>query len=355
MEGDRSIRRGRMQRFRRSLGVGAGLVVFSLVAAACSSDPDSPSGAEGLTGSVIISGSSTVEPISSAVAELFNETNPDVEVNVTGPGTGDGFELFCAGETDISDASRPIEDDEIAACEEAGITYTELEVALDGLTVMGNPANTMACLNSGDLYALFGPESVGIDTWDGANALATEVGGNGGFPAMPLDITAPGEESGTYDAFIELSGIPDIAESQGLPEDEWETLRKDYTASPTDNVIISAMESSDGALGFVGYAFAESAGEAVKEFEVDGGEGCVAPSAETVIDGSYPLSRSLFIYVSDEALARPEVAAFVDLYVSDAGLTESVSGAGYVPLPVDRMEATRAAASAATGSGASPS
>ena len=106
---------------------------------------------------------------------------------VDGPGTGDGFELFCNGETDINDASRPIEDDEIAACEENGIDYTELEVGLDGLTVMGNPANAVTCLNSGDLYALFGPESEGIDTWNGADALASEVGGNGGFPDAPLD------------------------------------------------------------------------------------------------------------------------------------------------------------------------
>jgi phosphate transport system substrate-binding protein len=349
-----------MQRFRRSSGVVAALAALALVAAACGSDTSTPAGgdgsmAEGLTGSVIVSGSSTVEPISTAVAELFNETNPDVEVRVDGPGTGDGFELFCAGETDVSDASRPIEDDEIAACEEAGISYTELEVALDGLTVMGNPANTVTCLNNGDLYAVFGPESEGIDTWDGANSLATEVGGNGGLPALPLEITAPGEESGTYDAFIELSGIPDIAEAQKLPEDDWETLRKDYTASPNDNVIITAMEASEGAAGFVGFAFAESAGEGVKEFEIDGGEGCVAPSAETVIDGSYPLSRSLFIYVSEAALMRPEVAAFVDLYVSDAGLNESVSAAGYIPLPADRMETTRTAASAAGGSGSSPS
>jgi phosphate transport system substrate-binding protein len=347
-----------METFRRIARVGAGLATLALVAAACGDGSSAGGGdgdvATGLTGSVIVSGSSTVEPISTAVAEIFSESNPDVEVRVDGPGTGDGFELFCAGDTDVNDASRPIEDDEVAACEEAEIGYTELEVGLDGLTVMGNPANPMTCLDSGDLYALFGPESEGIETWDGANALATEVGGTAGFPATSLDITAPGEESGTYDAFIELSGIPGIAESQGVPEDEWETLRKDYTASPNDNVIVSAMAGSEGALGFVGFAFAQSAGEAVKEFQVDAGGGCVAPSAETVIDGSYPLSRSLYIYVSDAAMARPEVQAFVDLYVSDTGLTEAVSGAGYVSLPSDRMEATRAAATdAEAGLGAS--
>ena len=159
-----------------------------------------------------MSGSSTVLPISNLVAELFAGQNPDVQVSVDGPGTGDGFVLFCKGETDISDASRPIEDDEKAACADAGIDYVELAVAFDGITVMTNPENSaVSCLNSGDLYALFGPQSEGIDTWNGADSLAKKVGGNGGFPDAPLEITAPGAESGTYDAFIELSGISDIA------------------------------------------------------------------------------------------------------------------------------------------------
>ncbi len=340
-----------MRTLRKHAGLLAGLLSLSLVAAACGSDEDGGSGdggtaepTESISGSIVISGSSTVEPISSVVAEIFNESNPDVAISVDGPGTGDGFELFCNGETDISDASRPIEEDEVKLCEKNGIEYTELEVALDGLTVMTNPENTaVTCLNNGDMYALFGPESEGIDTWNGADSLATEVGGNGGFPDAPLEITAPGAESGTYDAFIELSGIPDIAEAQGLPEDDWETLRKDYQASPNDNVIITAMEGSPSALGFVGFAFAEEAGDAVKELEIDGGDGCVAPSAETVSDGSYPLSRSLFIYVSADAAARPEVAAYVDYYVGDEALTSLVEEVGYIPLPSDRIEATRTA------------
>jgi phosphate transport system substrate-binding protein len=340
-----------MKVFGKGVRLGAALAALALVGAACSSDETSAAdgggspAAEGLTGSVSISGSSTVEPISALVAELFNEANPDVEIRVDGPGTSDGFELFCAGDTDISDASRPIDEEEIAACEEAGISWLELEVALDALTVMGNPANSLSCLNLGDLYSLFGPQSEGIDTWDGADQLASEVGGNGGFPALSLDITAPGEESGTYDAFLDLSTIPDIGEEQGLSEDEAEALRKDYTASPNDNVIITAMGASDGALGFVGYAFAQSAGESVKEFEVDGGSGCVAPSPEAVIDGSYPLSRSLYIYVNEDSLASNDaVRAYVDFYVSATGLNEAVSAVGYVPLPEDRQAATAAAA-----------
>jgi phosphate transport system substrate-binding protein len=342
-----------MRDARKWTGILAGVLVLSLVAAACSDDDGDgagdgttgagPTGATSLTGSITISGSSTVEPISSVVAEVFNETSPNVAISVDGPGTGDGFELFCNGETEVSDASRPIEEDEIAACEKAGIEYIELEVALDGITVMTNPANPdVTCLNFGDLYALFGPQSSGFTSWADADDLAAEVGGTGGFPDAPLQITAPGAESGTYDAFIELSGIEDLAIEQGVPEDEAAALRQGYQASPNDNVIITAMEGSPSALGFVGFAFAEQAGDAIKEIEVDGGEGCVAPSAETIADGSYPLSRSLYIYVSKSSLAdSPALQAYVDFYLSDDSIGSLVEEVGYIPLPADRVEATR--------------
>ncbi len=338
-----------MRRFRRSASVLAAVLAFTLIAAACSSDDGGETGSTGSTeleGSITISGSSTVEPISSVVAEIFNETQPNVGISVDGPGTGDGFELFCNGEIDIADASRPIEPDEEKACKKNGIEYTELEVALDGVTIMTNPENAdVTCLNNGDIYALFGPESDGLDTWNSADALAQEVGGNGGFPDAPLEITAPGPESGTYDAFIDLTGIEDIALEQGLSEDDAAALRKEgYQSSPSDNVIITAMADSPSALGFVGFAFAEEAGDSVKELEVDGGDGCIAPTPESISDGSYPLSRSLYIYVSSEAAARPEVAAYVDFYLGEEamatdGLAEQV---GYIALPPERVEATRA-------------
>jgi phosphate transport system substrate-binding protein len=333
---------------RRKWAVVALFAALTLVAAACGDDDgtDGGGGATGpgnLEGSIVVSGSSTVEPISSLVAEIFNETNPDVAITVDGPGTGDGFELFCNGETDISDASRPIEQEEADACEANGIQYTELEVAFDGITVMTNPENTaVECLNNGDLYALFGPESEGFSTWSDANALAQQVGGNGNFPDEPLEITAPGEESGTYDAFIELSGIPDIAIEQGIPEDESEALRQDYTSSPNDNVIIQAMAGSPSSLGFVGFAFAEEAGDQVREIGIDSGDGCVTPSAETISDASYPLSRSLYIYVNNEKLGQSEaLRAYVDYYLTDEALNQLVSEVGYIPLPTDRIEATR--------------
>jgi phosphate transport system substrate-binding protein len=347
-----------MHRFRRTTTTVALTIAAALAVAACSSGNDASSTAGGasgsadLTGTIVISGSSTVEPVSSLVAELFNEVSPNVAISVDGPGTGDGFELFCKGETDISDASRPIDPDEAKACKQAGIDYTELEIAQDGITVMTNPANSaVECLNLGDLYALFGPESAGIDTWSGADGLATKVGGNGGFPDAPLEITAPGEESGTYDAFIELAGIEDTALSQGVPEDQAASLRSDYQASPDDNVIITAMEGTDSALGFVGFAYAQDAADQVKEIQVDGGSGCVAPSADTIADRSYPLSRSLYIYVNNAKVAESDaLKAFVDYYVTDDGLKTAVDETGYVELPADRIEATRTAWMAASGS-----
>jgi phosphate transport system substrate-binding protein len=341
-----------MGKRRNGLLVLALIAVLVLVAAACGDDDGGgetgsttgASGATTLSGTIVISGSSTVLPISSLVAELFNEdVSSDVSITVDGPGTGDGFVLFCDGETDISDASRPIEPEEADACAANGIEYVELPVAFDGITVMTNPANAdVSCLNDGDLYALFGPESDGIDTWDGADSLATKVGGTDGFPSAPLEITAPGEESGTYDAFIELAGIEDIALEQGVPEDEAAALRTDYQASPDDNVIISAMEGSDTPLGFVGFAYAEGAADQVKILQIDGGDGCVAPSRDTIADASYPLSRTLYIYVNKEKITENSaVKAFVDYYLTDTGVVTAVDETGYVELPSDQIEASR--------------
>jgi phosphate transport system substrate-binding protein len=325
----------------------AGLAVLALVSAACGDDgggDEDPSSA-GLTGSVDISGSSTVQPISTAVAELFNETNPDVQIKVDGPGTGDGFELFCQGEIDIADASRPIdEEDEVSVCDEAGIEFVELEVALDGITVMVNAASPIGCLSTADLYAIFGPESGEISSTDDANELSREVGGEGTMPSQDLEVTAPGEESGTYDAFIDLAGIEDTALEHGVAEDAAPALRSNYQSSPNDNVIIQAMEESPNAIGFVGFAFAESAGDAVKEVEIDAGDGCVAPTTETIADATYPLSRSLFIYPNTQTAAESEaLKGYVDYYLTEEGLVNAVELARYVPLPADRQDATRSA------------
>jgi phosphate transport system substrate-binding protein len=339
-----------MRNRRKWLTILAALAALSLVAAACGDDDGGDTGTTGgagetaeVTGSLNISGSSTVEPITSLVAEQFQGQNPGVQIAVDGPGTSDGFELFCNGETDISDASRPIEEEEITACSENGIEPIEIEVALDALSVIGNPANTYECTALGDLYALFGPESEGIDTWNGADSLATQVRGTGGFPDMPLTIVAPGEESGTYGSFIDLTGIEDIALEQGVPEDEAATLRPDYQISADDNVIVDNAAGTEGGLGFVGFSFAINAGDSVKLFQVDGGDGCVAPSEDTVIDGTYPLARSLYIYVNPNKIAEnPALAPFVDYYLSDEGIA-SVTAVQYVALPADRLETARTA------------
>jgi len=344
------------------------LMALSVFAAACGSDDDDADvatdpdgteetteaeGGEEVSGEVNISGSSTVEPISVRVAELFEEVAPDVFVNVDGPGTGDGFELFCSGETDISDASRAIKEEEAAACEEAGIEFIELKVAFDGISVLTSPANeTVECLTFEDLYALIGPEAEGVTNWSEAQELATELGSTTELPDAPLDIVGPGEESGTYDSFGELV-FGDISEAQAeagaITEDQVEITRPDYQSSPDDNTIIQGITGSDSSLGWVGFAFAEEAGDGVKEVEVDGGEGCIAPTTETIADGSYPISRPLFIYVSTTSLEEnPAVGAYVEYYVGE-GLS-AVEEVGYVALPDDQLaESTDALESMTVG------
>jgi phosphate transport system substrate-binding protein len=327
-------------------GVAASISMLALIATACGGNGGTGSGnggtGDGLTGSILVSGSSTVQPITDLVAELFIEQAPDVQISVDGPGSSDGFVLFCDGETDVQDASRAISDEEIAACQANGVEYTELEVAFDGITVMTNPANTIECLTTADLYALMGPESEGFESWSDANGLARELGGTDSFPDSPLEITAPGEESGTYDAFLELAGFEDFGVAHGLSEDAAAVMRPDYQSSANDNVILQAIEGTPSALGYVGFAYAEEGGDTVKEVAVDAGDGCIAPSRETIADGSYPLSRSLYVYVNKaKAAQNPALKAFVDYYVSDDGLTLAVTEAGYVELPQDRIDNTR--------------
>lgn len=309
-------------------------------------DEPTTTAAEVVGGEVFVSGSSTVEPISVRVGELAAEqTGGALAVTVEGPGTGDGFAKFCAGESDISDASRPIKDEEAALCADAGIEFVELEVAIDGLTVATSPANeAVTCLDYAALYALTGPEAEGFSNWTDAQALATELGStSAAFPDADLVITGPGPESGTYDTYVEFV-MGDFAEDRGFED----TTRNDYTQSPNDNVIVEGIEGSDSSLGWVGFAFYAAEADRMKAIEIDGGDGCVAPTVETIADGSYPMSRSLFIYVSLNALAdNPAVGAYVDLYLSDEGIA-MVADAGYVDLPADRLEATRTAWAEAT-------
>jgi phosphate transport system substrate-binding protein len=302
--------------------------------------PGPASASTDLSGQVIVSGSSTVEPISALVAELFAEQAPNVAVEVTGPGTSDGFERFCAGETDISDASRPVRQEEIDACTANGVEMIEAKVAIDGLSVITAAGNdSVTCLSFADLYALLGPESQGFDTWADAQPLAAELGSTTVFPDAPLVITAPGEESGTFGSFVEIV-IETFNEDRGQDA----TTRPDYTASANDNVIIQGVADSQTSLGWVGYAFAEESADRVKLLEVDSGEsGCVAPTPETIASNTYPISRDLFIYVNKaKAEENPAVAAYVDYYLSDGLIDEVLETVPYVPLAADVLAESRA-------------
>jgi phosphate transport system substrate-binding protein len=270
----------------------------------------------GASGSVAIEGSSTVLPVSEAAASGFNEQNPDVQVSVGGAGTGDGFEAFCSGETDISDASRPIEAEEAQACEENGVEFIELPIAFDGLSVVVNPENEFAQeITVEELQAMWEPAATDqITTW---NQVRAE------WPEEELVLFGPGTESGTYDYFAE-----EVAD----PEADEPALREDYEASEDDNVIVQGVEGEETALGFFGYSYFQANSEGLRALAVDGGEGGVQPSIETIADGTYPLSRPLFIYVNTQKLEENEaLQPFIDNYLGN--LNQYVEEGGYVALP----------------------
>jgi phosphate transport system substrate-binding protein len=328
------------------------LLAATLASAACggaasspgtSTDPgtsQSPT-AEPLSGEIVISGSSTVLPISQLVAETFNETYPDVAISVDGPGTGDGFKLFCAGETDISNASRKIKDAENELCATGGVEYIELKVAIDGMSILTSKDNSsVTCLFIADLYALVGPESEGFDSWADGEAIATELGSTSTLPDAPLTISGPGEESGTYDYFVEAV-ITKTAEARSQEN----ATRKDYQSSPNDNVIIEGIGGSDTSLGWVGYAYAAENLDTVKLLEVARtGEACVAPTKETIASGDYPLARDLYIYVSKtKAADNAALAAFVDFYLAEGTVATVNETAGYIDLAAEVLAESRSA------------
>jgi phosphate transport system substrate-binding protein len=279
---------------------GALLLAIGLLAAACGGGGDeggSAGGGSQLSGTINIDGSSTVAPLSEAAAELFQEQNPQVRVTVGTSGTGGGFEKFCAGETDISDASRQIEADEKQACESKGIKYEEVQVANDGLSVVVNNQNTWAnCLTTAQLKKIWDKGSK-VNNWNQVDP---------SFPNEPLKLFGAGTDSGTFDYF-----------TAAINGDEGRS-RSDYSATEDDNVTVTGVSGTKGGLGYFGLSYLLENEGKIKGIQVDGGSGCVAPSTETVQDGSYtPLSRPLFIYPSDAALERPEVKAFLDFYVNN--------------------------------------
>jgi phosphate transport system substrate-binding protein len=266
-----------------------------------------------------VDGSSTVFPITEAVAEEYQKQPGAAKVTVGISGTGGGFRKFCAGETDISDASRPILQREIDTCKANGIAYIELPVAYDALTVVINPQNDWASsLTVADLKKIWSPESQGsVSKWSQVKS---------GFPDIPLVLFGPGADSGTFDYFTEA--IVGKAKSS----------RTDFTGSEDDNVLVQGVSRDKGALGYFGLAYYEANKNRLKAVAVDNGKGPVSPSKETVINGTYqPLSRPLFIYVKASSARKPEVKAFVEYYLKNA--TKLTSEVGYVPLP-DRAYTT---------------
>ncbi|NET52603.1 MAG: PstS family phosphate ABC transporter substrate-binding protein [Merismopedia sp. SIO2A8] len=284
---------------------------------AASTSDASGSAEPGLEGSVLIDGSSTVFPISEAMAEEFNKANPGVEVTVNLSGSGGGFKKFCAGETDISNASRPIKESEVELCNENGIEFIEVPVAYDGLTIVVNPENEWAqCMTVEQLNAMWSPEAEegGVDNW-------SEV--DPSFPDQPLALYGPGADSGTFDYFTEVVN------------DDGGASRGDYQASEDDNLIVTGVQAEPGAMGYFGYAYFEENSGALKAVEIQNEAGdCVGPAPETIADGSYnPMSRPLFYYVALSAYeSRPEVKAFADFMI-DPTNSAFIGDVGYIPLP----------------------
>ncbi|MBW3595015.1 MAG: PstS family phosphate ABC transporter substrate-binding protein [Actinobacteria bacterium] len=301
--------------------VAAGLLLTALLGAACGNADTDPSssgddGGQSISGSIAIDGSSTVFPIAQAAAEEFQISNPDAQVSVGFAGTGGGFEAFCAGDTQISNASRAIEKDEVECLEEAGIEYTEFQVAVDGLAIVTNPeTDWVDCITFDQLKAIYEPGS-DVSTWSDVDP---------SWPDEELKIFGPDPDSGTYDYLAETVADPDADEP---------ATRDDMTQSADDNVLVQGVQGEPGSIGYFGFAYYEENAESLKALEVDdGSSGCVAPSAETVKSNEYPLSRPLFIYVANDAMDQEVVSEFVTFWVQNAG--DYATAVGYVETPND--------------------
>ena len=310
----------------RWLAVLAFASILTLGVAACgSSGSDSTSGDGGdLSGTIRIDGSSTVAPLTEGIAEEFQAVTPGVKVTVGTSGTGGGFEKFCAGETDISDASREIESDEVATCKKNGVGFEDVHVATDALTVMINPENPVNCLTVEQLGDIWGPDSK-ISSWDEIPDLKESFD-------EKLSLYGPGTDSGTFDYFTEQ-----INGEEGV-------TRKDYNnVGEDDNATVKGVEGSPGGMGYAGFSYYTENEGKVKALEVDNGKGCVGPSVETAQDGSYaPLSRPLFMYPSEQALQKPEVKAFIEYYL--ANVNSVAESLGFVPLTDEQLAESEAAA-----------
>jgi phosphate transport system substrate-binding protein len=293
---------------------------LALGVAACGDDDDDGGGGGGgdLSGTIRIDGSSTVGPFAQAAAEEFQGQNPGVKITVGTSGTGGGFEKFCAGETDISDASRPIdEEEEVPICEKDNVTYKEVQVANDGISVTTNKNLTVDCMTVEQLKEL----------WEQGSKVNSLSQIDPQFPDTQLELFGPGTDSGTFEFFTE-----EINGEEG-------NTRKDYQPSEDDNVLVQGVEGSDGGLGYFGFSYYEQNQENLNLISVNDGSGCVAPSKESISSGEYkPLSRPLFMYPSDKALQKPAVKAFMDYVVENY---DSIASASQI-VPMSQQQAQKA-------------
>ena len=298
--------------------------VLALGVAACGNDDssDGDSGGSGggggnLSGSIKIDGSSTVAPFAQAAAEEFQGQNPDVKITVGTSGTGGGFEKFCAGETDISDASRPIKDDEEAPiCKKNGVAYDEVQVANDGIAVITNTELKVDCLTTAQLKQI----------WNKGSKVSSLEQVDGKLPDTELELFGPGTDSGTFDFFTD-----EINGEEGVSRD-------DYQPSEDDNVLVQGIEGSPGGLGYFGFSYYEQNQDKLNLVGIDAGDGCVKPSSENIQSGEYkPLSRPLFMYPSEKALKQPQVKAFMDYVLENY---EAISEASAI-VPMTQEQADK--------------
>ena len=309
-------------------------VLLGLTLAACGSERESAADAgddataqSDLSGRIEADGSSTVGPYTTAAAERFQRENSGVQVTVGVSGTGGGFERFCAGETDLSNASRAIKDEERELCEQDGVEFVEFHIANDALTVVVNPENNWAtCLTVEELNRVWEPGSE-VDNWSQVRA---------GFPDESLRLFGAGTDSGTFDYFTDA-----INGEEGAS-------RSDYSATEDDNVTVEGVGGNKGGMGYFGLSYFEQNKATLKALEIDGGDGCVAPSVETAQSGDYaPLSRPLYIYAKTESFERPEVEAFIEFILEHE--TEIAADAQFVPLTDEQLEQANASFESARG------
>jgi phosphate transport system substrate-binding protein len=308
------------------LAVGAS-GVLALGLGACGDDDEGSGdveGPEGLSGEIQIDGSSTVQPFAEAAAELFAEGNPDVNISVGAAGTGGGFERFCAGETQISNASRPIDEaEEVPLCEKDGIEYTEVQVANDGIAVATSPDLEISCLTTDQLAELWTDDSITNYADLGEDADTGEP-----LPDADVSLYGPGTDSGTFDYFTDA-----INGEEGLS-------RKDYQASEDDNQLVTGVAGDGAGLGYFGFSYYEQSADQLNLVSVDSGDGCVAPSAETIQDGSYaPLARPLFMYPNNADVTEDPVGGFMQFVVDNY---DTIAEAALI-VPMDETQAEEAA------------